>query len=383
MSSDAITPHNPENARTAWPNVDALSNSVVSAQALEQEAARVRDRFGPERKRRVLLIGGGGYIGVPVSTELLRNGLAVRNVDNFVYGHQAAVAGLLLDPCYEMRVADLCDRSALREALDDVTDVVVLAGLVGDPITRKYPSWSQKINVDGVQRCIDTLGEFKLNKVIFVSTCSNYGVVAGDALATEDTELRPLSLYAEAKVMAEKVLMERRSGAGSHATVLRFATAFGAAPRMRFDLTVNEFTRDLCLGGSELEVYDPDTWRPYCHVRDFARLINLILQAPAERVSYKVFNAGGESNNKTKRQIIEDIRSRLPDRTVRYRDNGGDPRNYRVDFGRVRRDLGFEPRHSVLDGIDEILGLIGAGFFADVEARRNYYGNYHLADADR
>ncbi|MEA1834422.1 NAD(P)-dependent oxidoreductase [Methylobacterium durans] len=383
MHSEAITngcsdftPH-----ERPKPDPRANGNAAVPAAAFEREHERVTEVFGSGRDRRILLIGGGGYIGVPVSTELLRSGFRVRSIDNFVYGHQASVSGLLLNPGYEMSVADLCDPSALRAALEDVTDVVVLAGLVGDPITRKYPDCSRKINIDGIQRCFEIFDTCNLNKVIFISTCSNYGVVAGDALATEQTELRPLSLYAEAKVAAEAALME--SGRGDyHPTVLRFATAFGAAPRMRFDLSVNEFTRDLFLGQSELDVYDPDTWRPYCHVRDFARLIDLVLRAPAERVSHKIFNAGGERNNKTKRQIIDHILERLPDRRVRYRDHGGDPRNYRVDFSRVSRELGFEPQHSVSDGIDEIIGLIQAGFFNDVDMRRNYYGNYHLAHAD-
>ncbi|KAB1070772.1 NAD-dependent epimerase/dehydratase family protein [Methylobacterium planeticum] len=384
MHSDSITTECSDLTPHDHPNSGSRANGIaaVSAAAFAREDERIADFLGRGGKRRVLLIGGGGYIGVPVSTELLRNGCLVRSIDNFIYGHQASVSGLLLNPGYEMMVADLCDPKALRDALEGVTDVVVLAGLVGDPITRRYPDISRAINNDGIQKCFDVFEEFNLNKVIFISTCSNYGVVAGDALASEETELRPLSLYAEAKVAAEAALMERRGRTRYHPTVLRFATAFGAAPRMRFDLSVNEFTRDLFLDRSELDVYDPDTWRPYCHVRDFTRLIYLVLRAPAERVSYRIFNAGGDCNNKTKRQIVDHILDRLPGRKVCYRDHGGDPRNYKVDFSRVRQELGFEPQHSVSDGIDEIIGLIKAGFFEDVDLRRNYYGNYRLAGAD-
>lgn len=355
-------------------------NRAISEEDILLEEESFRRRYGTGTRRRVLLLGGGGYIGVPVAAELLRGGLFVRNADAFIYGNQASVTGLLLDPRYECRCADLRDEVALRDALSDVTDVVILAGLVGDPITRKYPDASRSVNVDGMRRCLDLLRDYDLNKVVFVSTCSNYGVVAEGRLATEETQLRPLSTYAEAKVAAEETLMAQKGRVRHHATVLRFATAFGAAPRMRFDLSVNEFTRDLLRGGEALEVYDPDTWRPYCHVRDFARLIRLVLEAPAARTSFEIFNAGGDDNNRTKRQIVDEILCCVPSREIRYREHGADPRNYRVDFTKVRDRLGFVPSHSVRDGIREVVSLLKAGFFGDYNSNRNYYGNYTVLD---
>lgn len=358
----------------------ARTEQVISDDDYRREEARFRERYGAEAPRRVLLVGGGGYIGVPVAAELLRNGFHVRNIDAFIYGHQASVTGLLLDPNYDCRCRDLRNEAALREALTGATDVVILAGLVGDPVTRTYPAISRSVNSDGIGLCLDVLQDFPLNKVVFVSTCSNYGVVADGRLATERTALHPLSTYAEAKVVAERALMGQQGKVDHHATVLRFATAFGAAPRMRFDLSVNEFTRDLLRGAAELEVYDADTWRPYCHVRDFARLISLVLQAPVDRVSFETFNAGGDENNKTKRQIVDEILGFVPGREIRYRDHGADPRNYRVDFTKIRTSLGFVPRYTVRDGIDEIVSLLNAGFFADVDSNKNFYGNYTVID---
>ena len=152
----------------------------------------------------------------------------------------------------------------------------ILAGLVGDPITKKFPYEAHDINDIALRGCIDQLNGRGLNKVIFVSTCSNYGLIQDDVLADEDFELTPLSLYAKSKVGAEKHLLSLKGQTDYHPTILRFATAFGLAPRMRFDLTVNEFTREVA-EGNELVVYDAHTWRPYCHVRDFARLIGRVL----------------------------------------------------------------------------------------------------------
>ena len=129
--------------------------------------------------------------------------------------------------------------------------------------------------------------------MIFISTCSNYGIIEEGSLADEDFELKPLSLYAKSKVSAERFLLAQAGNVDYAATVLRFATAFGLAPRMRFDLTVNEFVKDLYEKG-EILVYDADTWRPYCHVNDFARLVRVVLEAPSDAINFEVFNAGGE-----------------------------------------------------------------------------------------
>ena len=107
---------------------------------------------------------------------------------------------------------------------------------------------------------------------------------------------------------------------------------------MRFDLTVSEFTKELALG-HELLVYDANTWRPYCHVLDFGRLIDVVLQAPVEKIAFEVFNAGGEVNNYTKQGIVDAILEQLPNAQVKYKEHGVDPRNYRVDFSKVRKNL--------------------------------------------
>ena len=160
-------------------------------------------------------------------------------------------------------------------------------------------------------------------------------------------------------------------------TVLRFATAFGLSPRMRFDLTVNEFTRELFLC-RELLVYDAHTWRPYCHVQDFARLIHLVLEGDRAALSFEVFNAGGDTNNFTKARIVDAIREQVRRGTIVYRDHGSDPRNYRVDFGKVRERLGFEPAFSIQDGIAELVAGLEQHLFDRVEREPWLYGNYQI-----
>lgn len=342
---------------------------------IEEESERIRPLLANNRERRVLIIGGAGYVGGPLTTDLLRSGYRVRNLDQLIYGQQGAIMGHLMHPAYEFHFGDLCSSDVLDRALEGVTDVILLAGLVGDPVTKKYQNESYAINDIGIRNCIDRLNGRGLNKVIFVSTCSNYGVIGENVLADENFELKPLSLYAKSKVAAEQYIKSLKGQTDYHPTILRFATAFGMAPRMRFDLTVSEFTRELFLN-KELDIYDAHTWRPYCHVKDFARLLLRVLKFPAKDVSFEIFNAGGDVNNYTKQSIVDLICSRLPDRKISYKQNSDDQRNYKVSFEKIRSKLYFEPAFSVADGIDEVLWALRNQLFDDVDARRNYYGNY-------
>ena len=328
--------------------------------------------------RLVTLFGGGGYIGPVIVKRLLAGGYRVRVVDMFLYGTENILLGFFDNPNFDVLNGDLADPAVALRGLDNATDAVILAGLVGDPITKKYPEAHQAINENGIRDLVDSLNGRGLKRVIFVSTCSNYGLIPEGALADEDYALSPLSLYAKAKVGIEQKLLALSGKVDYAATALRFATAFGLAPRMRFDLTVSEFTRDM-YHGRDLLVYDADTWRPYCHVQDFADVIQRVLEAPAEAIAYEVFNAGGDSNNFTKRMIVEAIQKYLPDAPVTYQAHGSDPRNYRVDFKKIRTRLDFQPRYSVEDGVRELLKALEQNLFADAGARANFYGNYEIA----
>jgi nucleoside-diphosphate-sugar epimerase len=278
---------------------------------------------------------------------------------------------------YKFIYGDLRNEEDLNRSLVGVTDVVLLAGLVGDPITKKYPEASAAINDEGIIHCIGRLNKRSLDRVIFISTCSNYGLIKSDQLADEDFELTPLSLYAKSKVAAEKYLLDSKNKIDFTPTVLRFATAFGLAPRMRFDLTVNEFTREMALG-KDLLIFDAETWRPYCHVKDFARLIEKVLEAPIDKVGFEVFNAGGEINNFTKQGIVDIILKYIPHAKVRYQQHGSDPRNYRVNFEKVRTILDFRPEYTVEDGVVELLNAIDNRIFDRADINHNFHGNYEI-----
>jgi len=329
--------------------------------------------------KKILLVGGEGYIGSVLCPALLKNGYQVCSFDILAYGNGSGVLGNLgWAGAYHFIRGDIRSDEELTRAMADCDAVVLLAGLVGDPITKKYPRESASINHSGVETVIRIAAREKIRKLIFVSTCSNYGLIPTDVVADEDWPTNPLSTYAKAKIAAEKLSANISSDVDLDVTILRFATAFGLAPRMRFDLTISEFVRDPYLG-NRLTVYDADTWRPYCHVNDFARLIIKVLRDGYCGGRCEIFNAGGTVNNFTKRMIVDLILKKLPGRDVYFQKDGQDPRNYRVDFTRVSERFGFEPAFTVEDGIDELIWALENSLFPIRSGEeRERYGNYEL-----
>ena len=327
--------------------------------------------------KNILLIGGAGYVGSVLTSHFLKNGNEVTVLDNFIYQNQFSIQPYLGDPDYHFVFGDLCNIDDIAKASIGVTDVIVLGGLVGDPITKTYPIESELINDKGIKTCIDYFKDKDINKLIFISTCSNYGLIKDNEVADENFELSPLSLYAKAKVSNEEYLLSQKGLTKYTGVVLRFATAFGLSPRMRFDLSVSEFTRDLFFG-EELLVFDEYTWRPYCHVRDFARLIEMVLDEEKDKVNFEVFNEGGDVNNFTKKMIVDEILKYIPEGKVKYGKQGSDPRNYKVSFNKVKTVFGFEPNFSVNDGIRELVSAFNIGVYSDSLLNKNKYGNYKL-----
>ena len=125
-------------------------------------------------------------------------------------------------------------------------------------------------------------------------------------------------------------------------------------------------------------VFDAHTWRPYCHVQDFSRLIQMVIESESNKVSWEVFNAGGDINNATKQMIVNIILEKVPNGKVRYQEHGSDPRNYRVNFGKVQSVLGFNPKYTIQDGVDELVKVINTHIFDHVDDYKNFFGNYEI-----
>jgi nucleoside-diphosphate-sugar epimerase len=310
---------------------------------------------------RVTVTGGAGYIGARATRELLAARHEVTVLDSLLHGQDDVAAGLEAAGARIVR-GDVRDPDARRAALEGAEAVVHLGAIVGDPACARDPELSQAVNVDATRALV---GEAEVERFVFASTCSNYGRMADPLVPVDETApLAPVSLYAEQKVAIERELQEL-----PYATCLRFATIYGVAERMRFDLTVNEFTRDLW-DGRTLDVFGEQFWRPYVHVGDAARALALVLGAPLEQVGGRVFNVGHSDENYRKLDLVELIRRRLPEADVRFVQRDEDPRDYRVSFERIRAELGFDPVMRVPDGVAEVLVALEERRFGDPFDRR-------------
>jgi nucleoside-diphosphate-sugar epimerase len=307
-----------------------------------------------------LVTGGAGYVGAVVVDELLATGRRVRVLDALIHD-QSSVASSLSERGADVMRGDLRELDARRTSLEGVDAVVHLAAIVGDPACARDPETSYQVNVEATLGLIADAEAAGVERFVFASTCSNYGRMANPTVPVdEDGELRPVSLYAEQKVQIERMLLSDDLGRVSP-TCLRFATVYGVAPRMRFDLTVNEFTRDLW-AERRLEVFGEQFWRPYVHVRDAARAVVTALDAPQNQ---GVFNVGRTDENYRKIEIVEEIRRQLGRGDVEYVHREEDPRDYKVSFERIEHVLGFETTMTVPDGIAEVVAALEAEHFGD------------------
>jgi nucleoside-diphosphate-sugar epimerase len=312
---------------------------------------------------RVLVTGGAGYVGAELVDELLAAGHEVRSIDVLLH-EQDDVASRLDSLGVELIRADIRDDDVRRNALEGVNAVVHLAAIVGDPACGRDPDLSNSVNVEGTRSLVADAKAAGVERFVFASTCSNYGRMADPTVPIDETgELRPVSLYAEQKVAMEKSLLEGDHN-GMAPTCLRFATVYGVGHRMRFDLTVNEFTRDLW-ADRKLDVFGETFWRPYVHVRDAARAVALVLASPLEKVGGRVFNAGHSEENYRKLDLVEIITGQLGRGDVEYVTRTEDPRDYKVSFERIKSELGFEPVNRVPGGIEELVGALEEKRFGD------------------
>ena len=297
-----------------------------------------------------LVVGGAGYLGSEFCKYLLSKKKHVTCVDSFVYNNRSSIKILEKKKNFKLINQDIRKFTGII----NFDAVIVFAGLVGDPITKKYKKLSHSINVNGIKKIINYFKNKKI-KFIFISTCSNYGFLK-NKLANEKTRLSPKSIYAKQKVLIEKYLLSLKKKSLFSPIILRFSTAFGLSMRPRFDLTVNEFILHALLK-ENLQIYDHETWRPYCHVKDFSNIIYKMLYLKDEN-SFEIYNVGSEQNNLRKIDIAKKIKKFLPKFQYEIVKSSFDPRNYRVDFKKISKTLCNPKFISVDKGIIEMINYL-------------------------
>ena len=313
--------------------------------------------------KKVLVTGGAGYIGCVMVRQLIDKGYSVRVIDSLKWGGES-LFDLITKNDFELQKGDIRNIEDVKKALINVNYVIHLAAIVGDPACSKFSDEAKETNWDGSVNLFEECEKSGVERFVFASTCSNYGKMKNsDSYVKEDSELNPVSLYAELKVKFENYLLDKKNNSNVCSTALRFSTVYGFSPRMRFDLTVNEFTRNMVLENFQ-EIWGEQFWRPYAHVDDLCRASILVLESEKSKVKSQVFGVGDTNENYQKGMIIREI-NKLVDGDIKYVAKDEDPRDYRVDFSKIKNDLGFSISKTVPDGIKEIKKIVESGIITD------------------
>ena len=315
--------------------------------------------------RHVLITGGAGYIGSLLASELLRANYRVTVVDSLLFGGESLVP-FLHHPNFHFVKADVTEQRAVKDSLKydwQMPDAIVhLAAIVGFPACQavgKQVAW--RYNVEATKMVFGQAADLGVERFVFASTYSNYGLSADGKPVTEDSPLNPQSLYAETKVAAEEFLIEQKD-ASCAPLLFRFATLYGLSPRTRFDLIVNQFVLE-AFTKRELIIYQRGYSRSFVHIRDVVRGIIVGLEAERSKICGQVFNLGTDDGNYSKDDIVQLVLKRIPETVVEYKDLtfGGDMRDITVSFAKIKNVLGFDTILNVDDGIRELLFALKTG----------------------
>jgi len=294
----------------------------------------------------------------------LKKGYAVKGFDLLNFGGESLV-GIYNHPNFEFVKGDIRKIENTVNSIQDIYGVVHLAAIVGDPACSKQPEIANDTNWKATKAFFDLCSESNnVKRFVFASTCSNYGKMEGDGYVNENSPLKPVSLYAKLKVKFEKYLLNSTTRNDFIPIVLRFSTVYGLSPRIRFDLTVNEFVRELAFG-HELVIYGEKFWRPYCYVDDLSSACILVLETDSEKVDHNVFGVGDTNENYQKKMIADKLLNIYPQGKIKYVHKNDDPRDYRVDFSKIKKELGFSITKKVPDGMRELANVLRDGLLTD------------------
>ena len=316
-------------------------------------------------QKHILITGGAGYIGSILTSELLRQNHQVTILDSLLFGGES-IMPFMSHPNFHFVKADVTEPRAIRDSIkkdwDKPNAVIHLAGIVGFPACQavgKQVAW--KYNVEATKLAYEQSADLGVERFVFASTYSNYGLSPDGKPVTEESPLNPQSLYAETKIAAEEYLLSQKDSTCAP-LLFRFATLYGVSPRTRFDLIVNQFVLE-AFTKRQLIIYQRGYSRSFVHIRDIVRGIIMGLEAEQSKIRGQVFNLGTDSGNYTKSDIVNLVLKRMPETIVEYKDLtfGGDMRDITDSFEKIKRVLGFETTLDVDDGVREVLFALKSG----------------------
>jgi nucleoside-diphosphate-sugar epimerase len=307
---------------------------------------------------KVLVTGGAGFIGCIVVEELLKENYQPVVFDTFFWGNEALHS---FGDKIRIIEGDCRNSRDIIYALEDIDAIIHLAGIVGEFACANYHKAHFSINVESTRTLVNCCTDPELDLVrdfIYSSSCSVYGNVQGIyEEVTEDTATAPLSSYAYAKLLSEKIILGKaKSVPHFHPTILRLTTVFGWSERPRLDLVTNQFAykawkeKKLNIFGDGLQ------YRSLIHVRDVARAFVEVLKTPRFIRSGKIFHVGEETNNKTIKEIAEIVQTLIPGTKIEFlKDSPTDRRDYKINCTKIKNIIGWKANYSVEQGIKQLI----------------------------
>jgi nucleoside-diphosphate-sugar epimerase len=308
----------------------------------------------------VLVTGGAGYLGSVLCERLLNAGCRVTTVDNLMY-QQSSLFHLCGNPDFNFVFGDVRDKELMGRLVKAADVLIPLAAVVGAPACDRDPELARSVNLEAVRLLSGLRSARQL--VVYPTTNSGYGTQAGDLFCTEDTPLKPISLYGQTKTQAEAELLQ-----APNVITLRLATVFGMSSRMRLDLLVNHFVYAAVTEGY-LVIFEKDFKRNYIHIRDVADCFVHCIEN-CKSMGGRPYNAGLDAANLSKEELALKVKEYVPNFYLHFASVGYDPdkRNYIVSNQRLR-EAGFAARRTLDDGIRELLvgyRMVGRGRFKNV-----------------
>ncbi len=329
---------------------------------------------------KILVIGGAGYLGAVLVNRLLELDYQVKVLDNFIYGRKALFH---IDGHEDAEIieGDIRNIESVNSAMNDVDAVILLAAVVGDPASLSRPEQTIATNYLASQAIASSCKLKGIERFIYASTCSVYGV--GHEILDEDAPLNPVSLYAKTKISSEEII-QKMTDKNFAPTIMRMSTLYGYSPRMRFDLVVNTMTMTAYLDNI-IKVFGGEQWRPLLHIKDAAESYIKVLETDIEIVRGKVYNVGSEKQNyqikDVARMVSETIKKNFnKDVTVEIEKTSTDERDYRVSFKRIQNDLGFDVKYTIPDAVKEIYEMLVSKHIKD--ARHKVYYNHYFDSSE-
>ncbi|MBI4439670.1 NAD-dependent epimerase/dehydratase family protein [Candidatus Woesearchaeota archaeon] len=330
-----------------------------------QQHGKIVSTIEKQSAKRVLIIGGAGYLGSVLSGKLLGRGYKVRVFDILYFGEKP-VENLKQNQNFELARGDMRNIAEFNRALVGVDAVVLLAGIVGDPACKLSPEETVETNYLATKMVAEACKYHQINRFVFASSASVYGVM--DGVVHESSPLNPVSLYARSKIMSEEAILSLIDENFSP-TILRMGTLYGLSPRMRFDLAINIMSMKAATENS-IKIFGGSQWRPFLHVDDAAEAYISVIEADLPKVKGEIFNAA--AHNCRISELGSHIKNEFPDVNIETVKEDTDARDYRVSSAKIGNVLSFIPKKTIPDGIAEIRKALESGLILNPKDRIHY-----------